>query len=124
MRGTIYPWPDKVLSPNARVHWSKKAKAAKALRKMAHLITLEAKLSVDWDGDIHLWVDYYPPDRRARDQDNCISSAKAIFDGIADALGVNDKRFRLHPWMMKETGGKVAIRITPGPEHCDKQESK
>ena len=26
------PWPPKELSPNARVHWTKKAKAAKAYR--------------------------------------------------------------------------------------------
>ena len=33
------------------------------------------------------------PDKRHRDADNAISSLKAHFDGIAEALGVNDKRF-------------------------------
>ena len=27
------PWPPRELSPNARVHWAKKAKAAKAYKK-------------------------------------------------------------------------------------------
>ncbi len=113
----VFPWPQKELSPNARVHWSKKSKAAKALRRVSHLLTLEAGIrGVDWDGDIHLWVDYYPPDKRARDQDNMIAASKAIFDGLADALSVNDKRFRLHPYVQDEIGGMVKIRITPGPD--------
>ena len=24
----------------------------------------EAGIAVDWDGDVHLWVDFYPPDKR------------------------------------------------------------
>ena len=118
MSGITYPWPSKSLSPNARVHWSVKSKATKSLRKAANVLTLEAGwCGVDWDGDIHLWIDYYPPDRRARDQDNMIAASKALFDGLADALGVNDKRFRLHPWVKDDIGGMIKIRITKGPEH-------
>ena len=110
------PWPSKDLSPNARVHWSVKSKAAKALRKSAYVLTLEAGAAVDWEGDVHLFVDYYPPDRRARDVDNCIASSKAIFDGVADALGVNDRRFRLHPNLRLDIGGMVKIKIVQGPQ--------
>lgn len=111
-----FPWPPAVLSPNARVHWSVKSKAVKALRRICHLLTLEAGIrGVDWEGDIHLWIDYYPPDRRARDQDNMISASKAIFDGLADAMSVNDKRFRLHPYVKDQIGGMVKVRITAGP---------
>jgi crossover junction endodeoxyribonuclease RusA len=31
---------------------------------------------------------------RHRDLDNCLAAAKPQIDGIADALGVNDRRFR------------------------------
>ena len=111
------PWMPKALNPNQRGHWSVKSKAAKTYRRTCHLLTLEAGLrGVDWEGDIHLWVDYFPPDRRARDQDNMIASCKALFDGLADALSVNDKRFRLHPYVKEEIGGMVKVRITRGPE--------
>jgi crossover junction endodeoxyribonuclease RusA len=111
-----FPWPPSVLSPNVRAHWSKKSKAAKSLRRVCHLLTLEAGIrGVPWDGDIHLFVDYYPPDRRARDQDNMIAASKALFDGLADALSVNDKRFRLHPYVKEEIGGMVKVKICEGP---------
>lgn len=111
------PWMPKALNPNQRGHWSVKSKAAKAYRRTCHLLTLEAGLrGVDWEGDIHVWIDFFPPDRRHRDQDNMIASCKALFDGLADALSVNDKRFRLHPYVKEEIGGMVKVRITRGPE--------
>lgn len=110
------PWPPSGLSPNARLHWSAKAKAAKAYRMTCFTLALEAGLrGVDWEGDIHLWIDFYPPDRRHRDDDNMISSFKSGRDGLADALGVNDKRFRIHPYVKDQVGGYVKVRITQGP---------
>ncbi|MDE3021954.1 MAG: RusA family crossover junction endodeoxyribonuclease [Pseudomonadota bacterium] len=111
------PWPSKVLSPNARVHWAVKSKAAKAYRHACYMLAIQAgaKTGIPWEGDVHLWIDYYPPDRRARDQDNMIAASKALFDGLADAYGVNDKRFRLHPYVKDEIGGMIKIRITKGP---------
>lgn len=104
------------MSPNARLHWSKVAKHKKAYRMTCYVLALEAGLrSIPWEGDIHLWIDFYPPDRRARDQDNMLASCKALFDGLADAMHVNDKRFRLHPYVKDEIGGMVKIRISPGP---------
>jgi crossover junction endodeoxyribonuclease RusA len=34
------------------------------------------------------------PDKRHRDADNCLAAAKAGLDGMADALGVNDRHFQ------------------------------
>ncbi|WP_148649262.1 RusA family crossover junction endodeoxyribonuclease [Novosphingobium barchaimii] len=45
-------------------------------------------------GSIEMTVTFYPPDRRHRDDDNMIASFKAARDGIADALGVDDRKFR------------------------------
>ena len=42
--------------------------------------------------DIHL--KWHPPCRQRRDLTNLESSMKAYLDGIADALGVDDRRFR------------------------------
>jgi crossover junction endodeoxyribonuclease RusA len=110
------PWPPKDLSPNSRIHWSRRSKAAKAYRRACHVLTLEAGIrGVDWEGDIHLWIDFYPPDRRHRDDDNMVAAFKAGRDGMADAMGLDDKRFRIHPFVKDEIGGMVKIRITPGP---------
>jgi hypothetical protein len=116
------PWLDKALSPNARVHWSVKAKAAKQARKDGCYATLAAGFNkatfAGYDGRIHLWVDFYRPSKREHDHDNLVASIKHQADGIADALGVNDSRFRYHPFIKDETakGGKIVIRLTTGPE--------
>jgi hypothetical protein len=34
---------------------------------------------------------------------------------MADALGINDKRFRTHPYVKEQIGGMVKVRLTPGP---------
>ena len=110
------PWPPKVLNPNQKVHWRVKAAAAKSYRAACYALCLEAGLrSIPWDGDIHVWLEFYPPDRRHRDDDNMISSFKSGRDGLADALKVNDKRFRTHPYVKTEIGGMVKVRLTPGP---------
>ena len=118
----VLSWPSRDLHPNARVHWSRRAKAAKAQRHAADVLALQA----GWarmplpDGRIHVWIDAYPPDRRHRDTDGVLSSLKSALDGIADALGVNDRRFVPHPYLHDEPrkGGEVHIRITGGPDAC------
>lgn len=98
----ILPWPDKRLSPNARLHWRAKAAIKAKARADAHFLTLEAagyalgSIRADLAGDapIPLTITFYPPDRRHRDDDNMIASAKHARDGIAAALNVNDRRFR------------------------------
>ena len=113
MSGITYPWPLKSLSPNARVHWSIKSKATKNMRRAAHLLTLEAGWrGVEWEGDILISVIFFPPDKRARDIDNMFSSSKAIFDGLADALGVNDKRFVFNISASNQIGGYVKVNIS------------
>ncbi len=108
------PWPPMDLSPNARVHWSKKSKAAKAYRKACWALVKESGITAPKDGPIHLWLDFYAPDKRKRDDDNLIASFKAGRDGIADALGVDDNRFICHPLVREEIGGMVKFCITEG----------
>lgn len=110
------PWPDKDMSPNARVHWAKKAKAVKLARCFAYYKTLEAdwgKISLP-EGRLHLWIEFYPPTKRMPDDDNMLSRCKAYRDGIAEALGIDDKRFVSHPFVKDEVikGGAVKFRIT------------
>lgn len=89
------PWPAKELSPNARLHWSKKSKAVKAARSTAWATALAsgaAKLRAD---RLDVALTFLPPDARRRDTDNLIASSKALLDGLADATGVDDSKFNL-----------------------------
>lgn len=108
------PWPTKALSPNARVHWRVKSKAAQAYRQACRMLAREAKLQAPDTELIHLHLEFYPPTRRARDDDNLTAMFKSGRDGIADALGINDSRFRTHAVLMTEAGGKVKLRMEPG----------
>jgi crossover junction endodeoxyribonuclease RusA len=91
----MLPWMPKELSPNARVHWAKKAKAAKSYRADCHVVAKSAGVKMP-DGPALLCLTFHPPDKRARDDDNLIASFKAGRDGIADALGIDDVRFALY----------------------------
>ena len=97
------------------MHWRRKAKAVKDARQTTMLFALASGWKpgvVPTDGRLHLWVDFVPPDRRRRDLDNCIASMKAGLDGLADALGVDDNRWRLVCKMADgEVGGFVAVTV-------------
>jgi crossover junction endodeoxyribonuclease RusA len=111
------PWPPKGLSPNCRMHWAAKSKITKAYRQECRVITTNTLFPTRPDlgkGKIHLFVDFCPPDKRARDDDNVFASFKGGKDGIADALGIDDKRFISHPFLSEQVvkGGEVRVRIT------------
>lgn len=122
MLTVILPWPPKELSPNARVHWSKRSKAAKAYRNACawtvrgHQLNIALQtghhIEITADGILHLFLDFYPPDRRHRDDDNMIAAFKSGRDGIADALGIDDKCFVVHPFVSEQIGGMVKVRIS------------
>jgi crossover junction endodeoxyribonuclease RusA len=98
------PWPSKDLSPNARVHWSKKSKAAKAYRAACHILCRASGIKAP-AGRLLVALEFIPPDKRRRDLDNLLASTKNALDGIADALGVDDSRF-VPQLMMSETTTK------------------
>jgi crossover junction endodeoxyribonuclease RusA len=107
----VLPWPPKELSPNARVHRLAKAKAAKAYRHACWALTKESKVALSAT-PVHLQVTFVPPTKQARDLDNCLASIKSGLDGVADALGVNDRLFRPITIDMKhEVGGVVIVEF-------------
>lgn len=110
------PWPPRALSPNDRAHWRKKAPIAAAYKSACWALTKEAGLVVPDAPKIALWLDFVPPDRRHRDDDNLVASFKSGRDGLALALGIDDKRFRCFPFVRDdEIGGFVRVRITELP---------
>lgn len=87
------PWPPRVLHPNARVHWTKRAKAAKRAREDAAWLAVQAGLQPMDAKGINATMIFIPPDNRARDVDGMLSACKSSIDGIADLLGVDDSRW-------------------------------
>jgi hypothetical protein len=86
------PWPPASLSGHNKGHWRSKSGIVSKHREWARLATMEAQPVVPAEGDIHVSVTFYPPDRRG-DRINYPNRCKPLFDGIADALKVNDSRF-------------------------------
>ncbi len=111
-------WPPKQLNPNARVHRMQEYRVAKKYKAESFVLTKMANIELPKTDKLHLFVDFYQPDHRHRDQDNMEAAMKSAYDGIAKALGVNDRRFVIHPFVRDEIikGGQVTITITGHPE--------
>lgn len=86
------PWPPSTLSGHNNGSWRGKTTTVKEYRESAAEATRTAMVTVAAEGDIPIRVDFYPPDNRS-DRVNFANRMKPFFDGIADALEVNDKRF-------------------------------
>jgi len=88
------PFPPAILSghANGNGRWKKIAET-KRFRTLA--LDAASKAFVEpfpASGDIRLHLHFVPPDRRG-DRLNYVNRCKGLVDGIADGLGVNDKRF-------------------------------
>lgn len=105
------PWPPAALSPNARSrsHWPKTRALAKA-KAWAWIAAQGTKAPA---GDtIPLLLTFYPPQRRTRDKDNLMASAKPYLDGIAAAWGVDDSTFDPRVQIGEPVkGGKVVVTL-------------
>lgn len=89
------PWPPQELKPNWRGHWAAKARKVRRYRKDACLLTKMSSPTqfFGYKGKAQIKCEFCAPDRRARDEDNLVATMKAGFDGIADWLGINDRKF-------------------------------
>jgi crossover junction endodeoxyribonuclease RusA len=89
------PYPDKVIWPNGRTLNRKyKSASVKAHRGWAHSAALGAKHGQQFTAPVTVRLVVYPKARGPLpDQDNCIAACKAYLDGIADAIGINDRDF-------------------------------
>ena len=87
------PYPHKALWPNGRAHWGEKSREAKKHKQWAYIGARAAAISVA-DGPMPIHITVCPKSRGvAPDRDNCVAAAKSYLDGIADALGINDRHF-------------------------------
>ena len=89
----VLSYPNKALWPNGRAHWAEKARQFKNAKLAAAWATKAAGFRLA-DSPIPVHIEVRPMAKGpAPDRDNCVSAAKAYLDGIADALGINDRHF-------------------------------
>jgi crossover junction endodeoxyribonuclease RusA len=110
------PWPDSALSPNARGVWQKRYRAAKRARQAAYYATLAAmreSRQQDWEPPVHLLVTAFVRGHKRPDEDNLRAALKSTYDGIADALGVNDREFSHGPvaWVTGQPERAIEIVV-------------
>jgi len=109
----IFPLPPSTLSPNARVHWRVKAKAAKKYKSDCYMQTIvwidkeylrsgiypsqfrEILGIYDKSKTLEITLQFCFAQNRKRDDDNLIASFKSGRDGMADALGIDDSRIKI-----------------------------
>ena len=87
------------LSPNARMHWGPRSRLTRQAREAAYYATRQAYVEDDGPipsaGPLTLHVAVaWEGRRRTQDDDNVWAGLKPFRDGIADALGIDDKNMR------------------------------
>lgn len=113
MTEVVFPWPPKELSPNARLHFMKVARVKKQYRAACRVLALAAGVNAMAGTDrLHVELTFYPPDRRPRDQDNMLAAMKSGLDGLADAIGLDDRKFKTTFQVADQIGGMVKVQIT------------
>ncbi len=122
MTAFTLPFPDKILWPNGRGHHMAKHRAFKQHKAWAFYATQAvtpmrfcdaAEARVDWSVTVH------PKTRNGIDDDNARASLKAYQDGIALALGVDDRAFNAPRLTFGEPikGGLLSITLTVAPHN-------
>lgn len=105
------PFPPAALSGHAKGHWRGKSSVTAKWRAWAKAAALEAKVSAPPHGNILVRIRFVPPNRRG-DRVNFGNRCKPIFDGIADALKVNDSRFvPQYEYAEPEAPGRLEIEV-------------
>lgn len=93
MRLTL-PFPPAILSghANGNGRWKKIAETKRFRQLAQQAVIAYGGMELPDEGDIRLHLTFIPPDRRG-DRLNYVNRCKAIVDGVADGLGINDRRF-------------------------------
>ena len=90
------PFPAAELFPNRKngKHWAVTSAIRQAQKDAAYWSTKASGAFECQSVYIPLSLLFVAPDKRHRDCDNMLAAAKALLDGVALALGVDDSRFK------------------------------
>ena len=109
------PWPAPGLWPNKtnRAVWQANARLTEQARTDAMYLTLEQHpvTRLYTERVYALGLLFSPPDAKARDLLGAVGAMKAALDGVADALGIDDKWFAplVSDWGGAEPGTVTVI---------------
>jgi hypothetical protein len=82
------PFPDSLLLPNRKEHWTVKSPVVKTARQVAWATSLEAIMRIPgWQpiSQCEIYYTWFPPDNRRRDDDGYILACKPFLDGLVDS---------------------------------------
>jgi len=99
-----------VSEANSREHWSAKAKRARGQRLMARVETISRRVALHCVS-FPLTITLTRIGKRMLDSDNLSRSFKAIRDGVADGLDIDDGDERLVWIYGQEIGKEYGVRI-------------
>jgi len=109
----LYEFPLRTVSEaNVRTHWARRAKRAREQRRVAQVYT-RAALASHGVPRPPLVIRLTRIAERSLDSDNLAGAFKAVRDGIADALGIDDGDQRL-TWLYqqeKADRGTYQVRV-------------
>lgn len=107
------PWPDRALSPNARMHRKALIEHRQAAREAGYFAAVEKDRMTNPLPPFEAEFIFFPPDMRRRDLDNLLAAEKHYLDGVCRAVGIDDgyiTSIRLQlAWV--EKGGKVMLLL-------------
>lgn len=114
------PFPNKLLWPNGRTRsYMAKHRVLKSHREWARLAALSAGVKQIAGGHgFAIAATVHPKTRNLIDRDNCVAALKSYLDGIADALGVDDRTFDTPSISFGEPikGGLLSLTLTVNPQ--------
>lgn len=97
-----------VSESNVRGHWAKRARRAKEQRKAARILVRASLAGGRWDGQVIIRLTRHGP--RELDSDNLAGALKAVRDGVADALEIDDGSKRLR-WEYAQARGEYGVLV-------------
>ena len=114
------PFPDPALFPNraAGKHWGSVRAIKDKARDDAFLLAKQALVQSGYEhggGLITLDLTFCQPDNRHRDLDGMLSASKSALDGVARALGVDDRMFDPINLSRGRRGAPGELLIEVGP---------
>jgi len=96
-----------ISEPNARGHWAKRAARARSQRTKARQSAQAAAQAVGLPAVVRL-TRFAPSN--GLDDDNLRGALKAVRDGVADALGIDDRDPRAR-WEYHQQRGEYAVMV-------------
>jgi crossover junction endodeoxyribonuclease RusA len=114
--------PFRELSPNTGIHHMKRYRMKERAKQIARNETNRLHSGkhplADTDTPITVAISiFWEKGRKRMDNDNALASTKSLIDGVAESLGVDDKRFVFPPIVQdrdRKGTGYTVFEITEG----------